>query len=103
MLAVTVWKSLREISCDTRPHLCPLPQGEDFSLEHFLIIWPPVRPIQRLDSRKRRQPFPLLLGGEGRDEGERFHHYFLSSPTVFGLSGSGLGVQLCNTEAPQEN
>ena len=53
---------------------CILSPGEGiFALADFRIICTPVRPIQRLDSRIVRQPFLLLLGGEGRDEGERCH------------------------------
>ena len=55
------------------------PPGEDFPQTHFLTARPPVRPIQRLDLRNRLQPFPPLLGGEGRGEGERLNKIFPAS------------------------
>jgi len=77
------WSRLEDELVKRSPSPVSSPPGEDFPQTHFLNARPPVRPIQRLDLRNRLQPFPPLLGGEGRGEGERLNKIFPASDRFF--------------------
>jgi hypothetical protein len=73
---------------DVRPHLNPLPRGEDFPVSHrrpveVQRIYPP------LVLPRTQEPLPPLPGGEGRGEGGRSRHDCLWRPLADPAENSG--------------